>query len=56
MADLREARWIATDPWSSCSVLLGRSCAIAGYEPHIVGDCGDFSVTSALVAAGTAMH
>lgn len=49
---LREARWIAPMPGSSCAVLLERSCANAGYEPHIVGHVADFAMAAALVAAG----
>jgi DNA-binding transcriptional LysR family regulator len=52
LSDLRDARWIATVPGSSCAVLLERSRAIAGYEPAAVGHCADFALAAALVAAG----
>lgn len=52
VADLRDARWVAPAPGSSCAVLLERSCALAGYEPHVVAHCADFSVAVALVGAG----
>ena len=52
LADLRDDSWISPDTGSSCEVLLQRSCAIAGFEPHVVAHCDDFSVAAALVAAG----
>jgi len=52
LSELRDARWIAPAAGSSCAVLLERSCAIAGYEPHIVARCADFAMATALVAAG----
>ena len=52
LAGLREQRWIAPAPGSSCAVLLERSCAIAGYEPHVVARCADFAVALALVGTG----
>jgi DNA-binding transcriptional LysR family regulator len=52
VADLRDERWIAPAAGSSCDVLLQRSCALAGYEPHVVAHCADFEVAVALVGAG----
>lgn len=52
LSDLREDRWISPAPTTSCAVLLERSCAIAGYEPHIVAHCADFDLAAALTAAG----
>lgn len=52
LGDLRDARWIAPAAGSSCAQLLDRSCAIAGYEPHVVARCADFPMAAALVAAG----
>ena len=52
LVDLRDDRWIAPAPGSSCAVLLERSCAIAGYEPHVVGHVADFEMAAALVGAG----
>ncbi len=52
LTELSGARWIAPAPGSSCAVLLERSCALAGYEPHVVARCADFAVTAALVGAG----
>lgn len=52
LGDLREDRWIAPAPGSSCAVLLERSCAIAGYEALTVGHVADFEMAVALVAAG----
>src|SRR5205823_4477410 len=52
LSDLRDDPWIS--PWvgSSCAVLLERSCALAGYEPRVVGHVGDFTMAAALVGAG----
>ena len=33
-------------------MLLERSCAIAGYEPQVVGHVADFEMAAALVGAG----
>lgn len=52
LSDLRTERWIAPATGSSCALLLERSCAIAGYEPHVVARCADFAMATALVAAG----
>jgi DNA-binding transcriptional LysR family regulator len=52
LGDLREDRWIAPAPGSSCAVLLERSCAIAGYEPLTSGQVADFDMAAALVAVG----
>lgn len=52
MADLQGERWIAPAAGSSCEVLLMRSCALAGYEPHVVAHCADFDVAMGLVAIG----
>src|SRR5882757_149660 len=52
LADLSEARWIAPAPGTSCAVLLERSCALAGFEPMVVGRCADFDLAAALVRAG----
>ena len=52
LEDLRDARWIAPAPGTSCAVLLERSCAIAGYEPGVVGHCADFALAADIVAAG----
>lgn len=52
LADLRDERFIAPAAGSACAVLLERSCALAGYEPHVVARCADFAVALALAAAG----
>ncbi|WP_158881061.1 LysR family transcriptional regulator [Amycolatopsis anabasis] len=52
LAELRDARWIAPAPGGPCALLFERSCALAGYEPHVVGHCNDFAVAAALVGAG----
>ncbi|SCG39877.1 LysR family transcriptional regulator [Micromonospora inositola] len=52
LAELRDERWIAPAAGSSCEAILQRSCALAGYEPHVVAHCGDFAVAVALAAAG----
>ena len=52
LSDLRDDRWISPLAGSSCAVLLERSCAIAGYEPRVVGHVGDFAMAVALVGAG----
>lgn len=52
LADLQDERWISPAVGSSCAVLLERSCAIAGFEPHVVAHCADFDMAMALTAAG----
>ncbi len=52
LADLRDDPWISPLLGSSCAVLLERSCALAGYEPRVVGQVGDFAMAAALVGAG----
>ncbi|MFL6126079.1 LysR family transcriptional regulator [Actinophytocola sp.] len=52
LADLRDERWIAPSAGSACETILRRSCALAGYDPHVVAHCGDFAVATALVRAG----
>lgn len=52
LEELRDDRWIAPAAGSSCAVLLERSCALAGYEPHVVAHCADFDMATALVGAG----
>jgi len=52
LSDLRTERWIAPAAGSSCALLLERSGALAGYEPHVVARCADFAMAAALVAAG----
>jgi len=52
LSDLRSERWIAPAAGSSCALLLERSCALAGYEPHVVARCADFAMAAALVSAG----
>ncbi|RSM87457.1 LysR family transcriptional regulator [Kibdelosporangium aridum] len=52
LAELRDERWISPAVGSSCETILLRSCALAGYEPHVVAHCGDFAVATALVEAG----
>jgi DNA-binding transcriptional LysR family regulator len=51
LADLHDARWIAPARNSSCAVMLERSCALAGYEPHVVAHCADFALAATLVSA-----
>lgn len=55
LAEFREARWIAPAERSACALVLERSCALAGYEPHVVSRIGDFAVAAGLVAAGYGM-
>ncbi len=52
LSDLRTEQWIAPATGSSCALLLERSCANAGYEPHVVARCADFAMAIALVDAG----
>jgi len=52
LAELRDERWIAPAAGSACETILRRSCALAGYDPHVVAHCGDFVVATALVRAG----
>jgi len=51
-ADLQDEPWVAPAAGTSCAVLLERSAALAGYEPHVVARCGDFALAVALVGAG----
>jgi DNA-binding transcriptional LysR family regulator len=51
LAEFRDARWIAPAEGSACALTLERSCALAGYEPHVVGRSGDFAVAASFVAA-----
>ncbi|MEO7261860.1 MAG: LysR family transcriptional regulator [Jatrophihabitantaceae bacterium] len=50
--ELEKQRWIAAAPASSCAALLERSAGLAGFEPLVVGQCGDFRLTMTLVASG----
>ncbi|WP_336207056.1 LysR family transcriptional regulator [Nonomuraea sp. LPB2021202275-12-8] len=52
LAHLRDERWIAPAAGSSCETMLRRSCALAGFEPHVVAHSGDFAVAAALAGAG----
>lgn len=52
LARLADAEWLAPTPGSACHALLQRSCGMAGFEPRLIGHCGDFDVALALVAAG----
>ncbi len=51
-AELDKQRWIAPPPTSSCAPLLTRSAGLAGFEPLVVGHCGDFGLALCLVASG----
>ncbi len=55
LAEFRDARWIAPAERSACALALERSCALAGYEPHVVSRTGDFAVAAGFVAAGYGM-
>lgn len=52
LSDLRDDHLISPAPGTSYAVLLERSCAIAGYEAHVVAHCADFDLAAALTAAG----
>jgi DNA-binding transcriptional LysR family regulator len=51
-SELEKERWIAALPGSSCAPLLARSAGLAGFEPLVVGHCGDFGLALTLVASG----
>jgi DNA-binding transcriptional LysR family regulator len=55
LAEFRDARWIAPAERSACALALERSCALAGYEPHVVSRTADFAVAASFVAAGYGM-
>ncbi|HEY0167376.1 MAG TPA: LysR family transcriptional regulator [Jatrophihabitans sp.] len=50
--ELEKERWIAGTPSSSCAALLERSAGLAGFDPLVVGQCGDFDLALTLVAHG----
>lgn len=49
---LSTQRWIAPAQGSSCLTMLERACGLAGFEPHITGHCGEFTLAMKLVEAG----
>jgi DNA-binding transcriptional LysR family regulator len=52
LALLSEARWLLPGPETSCHELTRRACGAAGFVPHPVAVATDFSVLTALAAAG----
>jgi DNA-binding transcriptional LysR family regulator len=52
LALLADARWLLPGPETSCHELTRRACGAAGFVPHPVAVATDFSVLTALAAAG----
>lgn len=52
LALLGDARWLLPSPETSCHELTRRACGAAGFVPRPVAVAADFSVLSALAAAG----
>lgn len=52
LADFRDEEWLLPDPRTSCHELTRRACGAAGFVPSPIAVATDFSVLTALVAAG----
>lgn len=52
LARLAAAQWLLPGPETSCHELTRRACGAAGFVPRIIATATDFSVITALVAAG----
>jgi DNA-binding transcriptional LysR family regulator len=52
LAELAGERWITAPDPAPARVALQRACAVAGFEPILVGTAADEGLTLALVAAG----
>jgi DNA-binding transcriptional LysR family regulator len=52
LADVSGDPWIAGPGDCECNRLINRSCAIAGFDPRIVFETGDYSAMQGFIAAG----
>lgn len=52
LADFHDAAWLMPGPQTSCHELIRRACGAAGFVPRPTALATDFSVLTALVAAG----
>lgn len=52
LADYADAPWLVPDAGVSCYRMIQRACGAAGFVPTVVAQATDFSVLTALVAAG----
>jgi DNA-binding transcriptional LysR family regulator len=52
LGDFSAARWLVPRPAESCHEMIQRACGAAGFVPETVAEATDFSVLTALVAAG----
>jgi DNA-binding transcriptional LysR family regulator len=52
LADFAEDPWIAGATACECNRLIGRACAVAGFEPRIAFETDDYTAMQGFVAAG----
>ncbi|MFE7114019.1 LysR family transcriptional regulator [Streptomyces sp. NPDC057654] len=52
LSGLADASWLTPSPEASCYEMIQRTCGAAGFVPDIRARSSDFSVLTALVAAG----
>jgi molybdate transport repressor ModE-like protein len=52
LAELADARWVATPPGTACRAMLEHACRAAGFVPDVPFHANDFGVLAAFVAAG----
>jgi molybdate transport repressor ModE-like protein len=52
LAELADARWVATPPGTACRAMVDDACRAAGFVPDIPFHANDFGVLAAFVAAG----
>src|SRR5688500_10121882 len=52
LAELADARWVATPEGTACRAILEHACATAGFRPEVPFHANDFGVLAAYVAAG----
>src|ERR671933_1825248 len=52
LADLADDPWIAGTSDCECNRLIGRACAVAGFEPRIAFETDDYTAMQGFVAAG----
>jgi DNA-binding transcriptional LysR family regulator len=52
LADVSGDPWIAGPGDCECNRLINRSCAIAGFDPRIVFETGDYTAMQGFIAAG----
>jgi molybdate transport repressor ModE-like protein len=52
LAQLADARWVATPSGTACRAMLEDACGAAGFVPYVPFHANDFGVLAAYVAAG----